>query len=253
MSVFVEYDKWGRMGNRMFCYAFAKILAKKKNTDCFHEELINFNITSNIKDIPSNCLNTKSFGSNRVDYQKLLDSNSVLVNSFVQKIEYYSEERDYIRSLFNIDLASETINKDKLVLHIRDGDYNNLGVIIGYDFYKQLIKDLNYTDIIIVTDDSRGEVTKKLLADGCTLSTEGHFEFNLNWNTRDACDFKTLLLSENIVISQSTFSWWAGFLGIHKNIFFPFPQTGKTMWQLNPKEDDIDLYFNYGETKKYIQ
>ena len=64
-------------------------------------------------------------------------------------------------------------------------------------------------------------------------------------------DFKTLLTSENIAISQSSFSWWAEFLGTHKNIFFPYTEQ-HGMWKLIPGQDDIDLFYTSPETKKII-
>ena len=71
-------------------------------------------------------------------------------------------------------------------------------------------------------------------------------------DSRAMDDFKTLMYSENIAISQSSFSWWAAFLGNHKKIIFPF-KTGLDWWSVDPGKDDIDLYFNIDKiTQKYI-
>jgi hypothetical protein len=74
------------------------------------------------------------------------------------------------------------------------------------------------------------------------LNTEGYVDkFNVVSDSRAMKDFYTLLNSENIAISQSSFSWWAAFLGEHKKIIFPITNEG--MWKKNPDQDDIDLYF----------
>jgi hypothetical protein len=68
-------------------------------------------------------------------------------------------------------------------------------------------------------------------------------------------DMKTLLYSENLAISQSSFAWWPAFLGTHKKIIFPYSLTLDTQsWPLDPKHDDIDLYFDFNNTShKYVK
>ena len=138
-----------------------------------------------------------------------------------------------------------TINKNKLVLHVRETDYVTINAFLGYDFYKKLISDSDFKEFIIVTDNSKSETVQKLIKeDGCTLSTEGVVDtFAVHSDSRAMDDFQTLMYSENIAISQSSFSWWAAFLGNHKNIIFPYKK-GLDWWPVEPGKDDIDLYFD---------
>ena len=46
-AVVVQYNPSGRMGNRMFQYAFGYILSKKGNKNIIHDELPNFGIPRN--------------------------------------------------------------------------------------------------------------------------------------------------------------------------------------------------------------
>ena len=84
------------------------------------------------------------------------------------------------------------------------------------------------------------------------LNTTGKVtNFNTASDDRGMQDFNTLLYSENIATSQSSFSWWAAFLGNHKKIIMPYKTTGG-MWKINPEIDDIDLFINRAEVIKYI-
>ena len=56
-------------------------------------------------------------------------------------------------------------------------------------------------------------------------------------------DFNFMLNSPNLAISQSSFSWWAAFLGFHKHIIFPFNED-INWWPVSPGVDDIDLFFD---------
>ena len=44
MRIYVLFDRWGRMGNRMFQYAFGYLLAEKRNSSFYSGPLPNFNI-----------------------------------------------------------------------------------------------------------------------------------------------------------------------------------------------------------------
>jgi len=245
-DVYVSYDPYGRMGNRMFQFAFGYILAKARNCQLYHEALPNFNIEDKYGAPVDNITTTRSMGNHKVDFNKLIsDPNTIIVDSFLQRAEYFIKHRDSLRDAFNIK-ELDTINKDYLVVHIRETDYTLIDTFLGYDFYKSLIDDSGFTKIKIVTDNSDCDTVKKLASEGCELVTEGNVDkFEFHSNKRSISDFKTLLYSENIALSQSSFSWMAAFLGYHKKIIFPF-STKVDMWPIEPGKDDVDLFFDFG-------
>tara|TARA_B110000495_G_C22885682_1_gene516511 strand:+ start:1 stop:717 length:717 start_codon:yes stop_codon:yes gene_type:complete len=237
----------------MFQYAFGYILAKLKDCDFFYDDLHNFNIKSNLyTGSLTNPINTRSFGDQYADIETLINhSGDIIVNSFLQKSSLYIDHREELRDIFNI--KTDTINKDKLVVHIRETDYKLVNAFLGYDFYKSLIDSSKFDNAIIVTDNSSCDTVKRLIDDGCLLSSEGIVDtFKVYSDDRGIQDFKTLMYSENIAISQSSFSWWAAFLGNHKQIIFPFKRN-TDWWPILPGKDDVDLYFDFNNiSRKYI-
>jgi len=252
VSVYVQFDPWGRMGNRMFQYAFGYLLAKQKKTTLHTDSLPNFAIPSTQTSIISPYIETKQYGNNYVNLEELLKSDkNIVVNSFVQKANFYKNYRDELRDAFNIK-QQITINEDKLVLHIRETNYKDIGYFLGYEFYKKIIIEAGFNKAIIITDNSNCEAVQLLLKDGCVLNTEGYVsKFDPVSDDRSMYDFRTLLYSENIAISQSTFSWWAAFLGYHKNVYFSYTAQ-KGIWKVLPEKDDIDLFYNFPECIKFI-
>lgn len=254
MSVIVQYDPAARTGNRLFQFAFGYILSRKLNCNLYHGGIDDFNIKSNIMYEGLNKpLFTRTYGDHFVPLQKLEQhKDDIIVNSFVQKSQYYIDYREELRHIFKIE-ERPPVNENGLTLHVRETDYNIIGAFLGYDYYRGLIDSTDFTSVTIVTDNSRCETVQKLLTDGCKLSTEGTVtEFNTRCDSRGMKDFNFMLSSPNLAISQSSFSWWAAFLGYHSKIIFPY-KTDLKWWKLEPGPDDIDLYFDLpGITDKFI-
>jgi hypothetical protein len=254
MSVIVQYDPWGRMGNRMFQLAFGYLLAKQKGVKLYHDGLPNFNIYSSTKDYTiNNPIYTKEYGDNWVNMEELLNTNrDIIVNSFVQQARYYLPYKQELRAFFNI--RPFTHNQNKLVMHIRESDYILLkDAFLGSNFYKKMIENsgFKFEDVIIVSDNSNCDTVKMLVSEGCKLNSEGEIKkFEHESDARSMNDFDTLLQSENIGLSQSSFSWWTAFLGHHKTIIFPYKKEGG-MWPITPNIYQVDLYFNEGNSKYY--
>jgi len=78
-KVIVIYDDYCRMGNRMFAYAFGKILAEAKAAEFYALPLPNFPETLNEKhpQLIKSCRNVlytrETYGNNWVDYQALIN------------------------------------------------------------------------------------------------------------------------------------------------------------------------------------
>ena len=249
MRVIVQYDPAGRLGNRMFQYAYGYILSKKYNCELLcNEPLPNFNIdVTPVNNINSNIIKTRDFGDQSFCASHLTNFNGdIVVNSYLQRSEYYVDHREDLRKLFGIK-ELDMINQDSLVLHIRETDYKQIGVFLGYSFYKKIIDHYNFKEVKIVTDNPYSECVKQLVSDGCQLlSNTAVTQFMTHGDKNAMADFKTLLYSENVSISQSSFSWWAAFLGYHKKIIFPYKKD-LSWWKVEPNEDDIDLYFDIPE------
>jgi hypothetical protein len=253
MSIKVHYDPYNRVGNRTFQYIFGKILSTAKQVPLICDELLDFNVPAqNLQLQFTSGVNTRSYGDNYVNIEELINlDRDILIDSYVQKAAYYIDYRDQIKTWLNIP-DTQSINANKLVVHIRETDYKDLNHFLGYDFYKKAIDKLGYSDVVIVTDNSGCETIQRLISDGCKLASEGVVDtFTTTWQARDKTDFYTLLASENVLISQSTFSWWTAFLGNHKNIFFPY-RRDYGLWKAEPNQDDIDLFFDFGVSKKII-
>jgi len=255
MRIIVQYDPAARLGNRMFQYAYGYILSKKYNCELYcNEPLLNFGIEANpILDLQENIIKTRDYGEHSFDENKLIDfEGDVIINSWLQRSEYYINHKEELRKLFGIkDL--DTINKDSLVLHIRETDYKLIGAYLGFESYKRLIDTYDYKNVKIVTDNPESNCIKELTSNGCeVLSDTVVRQFKIHGDKSVIDDFKTLLYSDKIGISQSSFSWWAAFLGYHSKIIFPY-KTDLKWWKLEPGPDDIDLYFDLpGITDKFI-
>jgi hypothetical protein len=252
VNVYVQFDPWGRMGNRMFQYAFGYIIAQEKQCSLFSEGLPNFNIQNNFKELPENSIRTSSYGKNYVNFKELINTDKdVIVDSFVQKAFYYTPYQEILKKTFNIQ-KKKLDNKNQLVVHIRETDYKDINCFLGYKFYKHLITQSGFTDVVIVTDNSNCETVQRLVTEGCKLYTEGYVSrFEHTSDDRGMFDFNFLLCSSSIAISQSSFSWWTAFLGDPNKIFFPFSKE-KGMWKLIPDTDDVDLFFNFNKSCRVI-
>ena len=249
MSVKVEFDNWGRIGNRMFQYALGYILSQEKKCEFFHSGLPNFNIQPQHGAVSDNALRTRTQGNHFVDTAELIRTdNDIIIDNFVQKARYYTPYRDTLKKVFNCT-DRPAINNDKLIVHIRETDYLQINTFLGYDLYKKIIDESGFTKVIIVTDNSNCDTVQRLLSEGCSLNTEGYVDkFNVTSDDRGMFDFLTLLTSSNIAISQSSFSWWAAFLGNHEKIFCPVTQKN-SLWPASPGHDDIDLFMEDRFTK----
>tara|TARA_A100001515_G_scaffold140251_1_gene135746 strand:+ start:7839 stop:8609 length:771 start_codon:yes stop_codon:yes gene_type:complete len=255
MRVIVKYDPYNRLGNRMFQYAFGYLLSKKYNCPLLcNDDLPNFGIKSErYTYIDPNVFVSRSVGNQYFDFTKLDNfDGDVVLDGHLQKIDYYKDHKEELRKVFGIKNL-EMKNSEKLILHIRETDYKVLDIFLGYDFYKKFIESTGYTDIAIVTDNPKGETIQRLLSEGCTLNTDGVESPFLHHGDRRAIDdFLTLLYSENIAISQSSFAWWGAFLGYHNKVFFPFSTTSKQCWALKPEREDVDLYIDEPSSIKFV-
>ena len=197
--------RMGRFGNQLFQYAFAKTYAEKY--DCVLEiphEWIGrqiFNIEDNALSapLPKTGLDEINFGDVNIDLHGFFQHQKFLDIMNPVKVKEWFSFQDRWKSLFKKP-------KDFYVAaHIRHGDYvgGEKYCTISEECYIHSCNEFGYDgeDLIIVSEEKRQP------------GDPGNMDF--------LYDFFVLMEADILFRSNSTFGWWAGFLGNQKIVYSP--------------------------------
>lgn len=218
----------GRFGNNLFQFAAGKLLSKILNLN-FHNPLdpknyfnIFNNETATINN-PIKYINDNEFKhiiKNSYDSNFLLQlKNSNIKTLFCAGYFQYSWALDMycdeVRKFFI--LPDVQINNEDLAVHIRLGDFKfchyNSG-IIDYNWYLDILKNKQYKKLYIIVEaptcKEEENYLKKFETFNPSFISNSPFE-----------DFNFLRKFKKVIISNSTFSWWASFLGNAEEITLP--------------------------------
>ena len=243
----------GRLGNQIFQYAFAKKLQPKKtiilgvNLENLKElfeledkmvlapdkKIIKYFIWKIGRKILRLVGNMKLFDYYEQKYtythmDEYIDKKGLF--SFIKIINfgYYQSEKFFDKSIRNklnikdkyLEKAKEIIkpykNKNLVFVHIRRGDYVELGGNLPKEYYEKSInyfkKKLEDFFFIFLSDDI--EWVKKEFA---YLKNSAYFSHNNLY-----IDFSLMTLCEYGIMSNSSFSYWGGYLMKNrKEVLFP--------------------------------
>lgn len=227
----------GGLGNQLFQYAYYKYLISKGE-----------HITIDT----SWFLGTKKRRNSLSDFQIKSNLNSgikQLIYRFQKKnlIEGYFQDKKYPEhskteiikelqlkkksSLFNQILNEIEKKEESIAIHVRRGDYLNLYDIYetcSIKYFKAGIRKINMTgsNYFLFTDDIKWVTQEfKFLEKKIIVS---------QYNLKDSEELILMSRCKNIIISNSTFSWWAAFLNSNtqKQIICP------KKWLKDPSENN---------------
>jgi hypothetical protein len=221
----------GGLGNQMFQIAAAHSLSMSVGTKtAFSFEKCNTpnqgypsqkyydNIFSNINNINLNYENFIQYDEPKFSFQKLPLLDNLCLNGYFQSEKYFCDHKEEISNLFvfddkifNIlsDYIDKTIKNKFTVIHVRRGDYlskPNYHNVSDLHYYQQAMKNIKNTDFIVISDD----------IEWCKNNFNENNIFFSEFNS-EIYDFHLLLISQNIILSNSTFSWWGAWLNKNKN------------------------------------
>lgn len=221
----------GRMGNQLFQFAYAYMLCMKikkpffldENTDSFHaSKYFLFPRYNKFK----NWLLCMYYRQNQSNFkhfsQKDLKSeNKSYYSGYFQSLDYFKSvsgdlkkkvtiKRKY-RLAFN-KKYSELIKSKYVAIHVRKKDYTSIGNLEGNpkdvslptSYFKTClskIENINNYRIVFVSDDI------EWIKNNFQEYTNAKF-----FSDSEIMDFLILKNASKVVISNSTFSWWAAFL-----------------------------------------
>jgi hypothetical protein len=266
----IRVEIQGRLGNQLFQYAFAYASAKYHNTVFFLDKSsqpyflnLYFELRFGERYLMKIAQSIfKVWHKNKKNYIDLTQngnedpvdilctsyaSKTTLWSGFFQSLSYFEKHQKDIRQLFEIKKAYKLVfekkyksvfdNHKTLVIHIRRTDYltygdDSLGGInltlpmSYYDDCLSKITNLQQYYIIILSDD--------IAFAKSYFSSRDNFHYETN---SEIIDFQIIQNADCLVIANSTFSWWAAFLNMKKNvrIFAPKKWLGFKICEEYPK------------------
>jgi len=206
--------------------------------DNFLSELNNKTNISNEKILEdnNNLYNEKKFHYDEIIFNKEKD---IYINGFFQSDKYFKKHYDKINNLLNIKIKKNNIrnkyneyfNKKTVGIHFRIGDYYNLQnfhPILSIDYYNKALKKI---DGLINYNTNEYQIL--YFCQKCDDDIVNKYIINLKSNN-NKCDFikisnditnyeQMLLISncDNIIIANSTFSWFGAYFSNSKYILYP--------------------------------
>ncbi len=222
----------GRLGNQLFQYCFGRILAEQLGYRLDAEPVEGFSGTcekvSGTEHDESNPLIFS--GVEYPDIEQLLrerPNRRIIINAYLQRYAYYAHHLEKIRKwlrLTNYDRRDFSAGPDSLTIHIRLGDYLKCHWTLAPEYYIQQIETIPHQSLVIVTDSP----------DSTFLEQFTQYQPRIVHGAILA-DFKWLLNAQRLVLSQSTFGWWAALLS-DAEVWMPEP--GNSIWS---QDSHIDL------------
>lgn len=220
--IIVRYHS--EFGNRISQYCLGRILAKTLKTPLFAKHLAGFpyarSAACGLRQITH--FSKKSITGHNHSIESLLElgqKQHLVLRGYFQRAEYFSPFIDEIKNDWLKQESESEVNSYDLTIHIRGG--NRVGgreriihpdyPMLPVSFFRSIILEGGYNKIAIVTSDIHDSVVRALQE-----------EFEADTFSRTPIeDFLFLRKSRNIVLSVSTYSWWAGFLSEASAIYYP--------------------------------
>jgi len=203
----------GRMGNHLFKYFVAYLLAKKHNLSFttnglgINQFIKNFGLPVKVEGRTGD----ESFEIRDWEYEDLYYSDSIdlkkyILKDYFQLGDFFEKNKELIRSAFNIRYLP--VDENNVFVHYRIGDIGQSRSCLPYEYYQEALNSLNFSGGYISSDSPTDERVIRL-----------RNEFGLTvWGKNET---KTLLFAKdfnNLVLSEGTYSFWIGYLSNAENI-----------------------------------
>jgi len=175
------------------------------------------------------------------------NKNYIKLDGYYQSYKYFDHNKDKIINMLDIDYNTEIDNFNKIKylfshtnntvgIHVRRGDYLN-NVLFHYNlsnnYYKKAINEFDIDSHIFIIFSDDIEYCKQQ-----DVFQNIKYKYFIE-NSDTIQSFKLLCLCDNIIMSNSTFSWWSAYLSKKKNIIVPSKWFG-----IKGHKNTGDLYLN---------
>lgn len=177
----------------------------------------------------------------------------VYLDGYWQSWKYFEPYTDQIREEFtfsnslvgrNAEVAQQIAHTNSVSIHIRRGDYvvnpatNKVHGFVGLEYYKEALRriyaEVSAPSFFVFSDDLAWARSNLGLSDNVTF-------IDHNTGASSYEDMRLMSLCRHHIIANSSFSWWAAWLGyqVGKLVFYPgnwFATEEKDISSLCPPE-----------------
>jgi hypothetical protein len=250
----------GGLGNRLSHYCFARRVAVELGFDLMAPAIDGFPNAVSLGQAARRDMTSQEYQKartlHRLNLSALLADRSArlidLVGTFL-RYEYFCPYKHEIRSDWLHTGPLPTVHAEDLTIHVRTGDVWLKGCqaayqagklieprvpgveyhTLPYSFYTRIIEHQRWRTIHVVTEDATDPMAQKLASRfGAQIRSGTMME-----------DFNFLRASHNLVLSVSTFAWWAGWLSGTSRVYYPVlgffdPERA----QRRPRSEQQDLW-----------
>jgi hypothetical protein len=241
----ITVNLMGRLGNNLFQIAAGLSLAHRHETDCYyinHFDYLNAFELKDIKQTTNSCNSTfyeKTFNFNE-NFLKL--GNNIHLHGYFQSYKYFLNAEEKIKSNFTFkQFVKDNVWKNGYsyleqennvtAIHVRRTDYlsvQHVHPICSMEYYTDSLLRIGKTDKVLVFSDD-------------VVWCRQNFDLNYEIVDMDLhCSMYMMSKVKNIIIANSTFSWWSAWLNNtpNKQVYAPKQWFGNT---LPYKNADINL------------
>ena len=136
-----------------------------------------------------------------------------------------SSYQSQIAAVLSANLPPSDDNRPYSAIHVRRGDYVDNAIIaakfgpLEVPYFVEALRNSGASKVVIVSDD--GDWCGEILAPA--IESELGICVEVARGGTFLEDFATLTRAETLVLSNSTFSWWAAFVGQQTSVIYPTP------------------------------
>jgi hypothetical protein len=172
--------------------------------------------------------------------------DNIYLKGYWQTEKYFSAIEKTIRKDFTLkkplppfiqELESQIQSSMSVCMHIRRGDFvhTDLHRTLGMDYYGKaaiLMQEKFQDAVFYVFSDDIDWCKKNIVFDGNIIYVEERFA-----GEKSSGHFSLMCSCRHFIIPNSSFAWWAAWLGVGKNKVVVAPRT----WFYNAKWDTKDI------------
>lgn len=210
----INVSKLGTLGNNLWQYSVSRIIAEKYELKLNCYSIPGFPKTFENVDGNEYLNPIFEIQGHYFDLNSLPSNSRIEMKGYVQRYEYIQPFKNKVRQWFQIDTQSPIqLNSDDFVISIRRG-WNGYPVSLcpSQEFFLDVLKNVSYNRIILCTDSFDDPFFEFLNS----LDVE---IIKAQYSPLD--QFALIQSANKILLTPSTYCWWASFLSKAQEIYYP--------------------------------